>query len=80
MVRRPRGGVSSADRSRGNTEFRSYQFAESDDENASVIETAESRERRRGTEKPLTEMERGESRQINSSSPGKDGQHTKSKF
>ncbi|MCJ1463831.1 hypothetical protein MMC07_002440 [Pseudocyphellaria aurata] len=45
-----------------NTEFRSYHFidAEADDEedNASIIETAESSRRRKGKEMPLTKAER----------------------
>lgn len=43
-----------------NTEFRSYHFAEAeeDDGDASMTETAESNYRRRGTEKPLTKAER----------------------
>ncbi|KAF7889265.1 uncharacterized protein EAF01_010758 [Botrytis porri] len=42
-----------------NTEFRSYQFraADSSDPNAAIQETKESRERRKGTEKPLTDDE-----------------------
>ncbi|KAI9835870.1 MAG: hypothetical protein M1819_001768 [Sarea resinae] len=43
-----------------NTEFRSYRFTagDSDDANASLIETPESRELRRGTEHPLGEAEK----------------------
>lgn len=40
-----------------NTEFRTYTFDPSATESASLIETAESRTRRRGTEKPLSEAE-----------------------
>ncbi|TGO62405.1 hypothetical protein BOTNAR_0114g00030 [Botryotinia narcissicola] len=42
-----------------NTEFRSYHFraADSSDPNAAVQETKESRERRKGTERPLTDDE-----------------------
>lgn len=43
-----------------NTEFRSYTFSHEDDENASVVETAESRERRKGLETPLTADEQRE--------------------
>lgn len=47
-----------------NTEFRSYEFidATGEDGNASVQETRESRERRRGTEKPLSADEQRELR------------------
>ncbi|KAL8797682.1 MAG: hypothetical protein Q9195_000034 [Heterodermia aff. obscurata] len=42
-----------------NCEYRSYRFSDDAlDTNASMIETAESRARRRGTEKPLTKTER----------------------
>ncbi|KAF2092343.1 phosphoglycerate mutase-like protein [Saccharata proteae CBS 121410] len=37
-----------------NTEYRSYTFKPDTGDQASVVETEESRERRRGTEKPLT--------------------------
>ncbi|KAI9736569.1 MAG: hypothetical protein M1818_006080 [Claussenomyces sp. TS43310] len=40
-----------------NTEFRSYVFRYENDENASLIETPESCERRRGHNQPLTETE-----------------------
>ncbi|KAI4118633.1 MAG: hypothetical protein LQ338_007372 [Usnochroma carphineum] len=40
-----------------NCEFRSYCFVEGDDENASMEETQESRQRRGGTQKPLTKEE-----------------------
>ncbi len=43
-----------------NTEFRSYTFTHEDDENASVVETPESREKRRGLETPLTADEQRE--------------------
>ena len=42
-----------------NTEFRSYQFLDGSDR-SSVVETKESRELRRGTEKPLSETEQME--------------------
>jgi len=45
-----------------NTEFRSYNFRHEDDENASIVETPESRDRRRGLETPLTETEQRELR------------------
>lgn len=37
-----------------NTEYRSYAFIDGDEENASMLETAESRQRRVGREHPLT--------------------------
>ena len=40
-----------------NVEFRSFEFADEDGENASIVETHHSRESRRGTEKPLTQTE-----------------------
>jgi hypothetical protein len=40
-----------------NTEFRSYQFRSETDDGASLVETLESRERRKGEETPLTESE-----------------------
>lgn len=40
-----------------NTEFRSYTFDPSSGDEASLVETAESRMRRKGTEKPLSEAE-----------------------
>ncbi|KAL7276399.1 hypothetical protein RUND412_000603 [Rhizina undulata] len=40
-----------------NTEFRTYHYLEGEDENATIVETEESRERRRGTEKPLGKTE-----------------------
>lgn len=40
-----------------NTEFRSYTFDPASGDAASIIETGESRTRRRGTEKPLGESE-----------------------
>ncbi|KAI9784736.1 MAG: hypothetical protein M1816_000739 [Peltula sp. TS41687] len=40
-----------------NTECRSYQFMDEGGDNASLAETQESRQRRRGTEKPLTNDE-----------------------
>ncbi|KAI9787844.1 MAG: hypothetical protein M1816_007411 [Peltula sp. TS41687] len=40
-----------------NTEFRSYQFMDEGGDNASLAETQESSQRRRGTEKPLTNDE-----------------------
>lgn len=41
-----------------NVEYRSYKFADEDDENASLVETKQSRESRRGSEIPLTKEER----------------------
>ncbi|KAI9887703.1 MAG: hypothetical protein M1823_000452 [Watsoniomyces obsoletus] len=51
-----------------NTEFRSYRFEDAapgqqQDDNASLVETEESRQRRRGTEKPLTNTEKMELRE-----------------
>ncbi len=40
-----------------NTEFRSYKFKDENGDNASMIETVNSRERRRGWEKPPDESE-----------------------
>lgn len=40
-----------------NTEFRSYTFRSEDDDNASLVETPESREWRRGDDKPLSATE-----------------------
>jgi len=40
-----------------NTEFRSYVFADEDEDNASVVETDESKERRKGSKKPSGEGE-----------------------
>lgn len=40
-----------------NTEFRSYEFKSLEGEEAHLVETRESRERRKGDEKPLTEAE-----------------------
>ncbi|CAD6578034.1 MAG: hypothetical protein ASARMPRED_008501 [Alectoria sarmentosa] len=41
-----------------NVEYRSYKFADEDGENASLVETKQSREFRRGSEIPLTKEER----------------------
>ncbi|KZF21160.1 putative phosphoglycerate mutase [Xylona heveae TC161] len=41
-----------------NCEFRTYEFVDEEGDNASLKETAESRERRRGAEQPLTETEK----------------------
>ncbi|KAF6240025.1 hypothetical protein HO173_001635 [Letharia columbiana] len=41
-----------------NVELRSYEFANEDGENASLVETKGSRESRRGSEVPLTKEER----------------------
>ena len=45
-----------------NTELRSYEFSKESDEDAPIVETAASRERRRGTEKPLSRTEQMELR------------------
>jgi len=46
-----------------NVEYRSYQFPDEKGENASIVETIQSRELRRGTEKPLGKTERMELRE-----------------
>ncbi|KAI9827282.1 MAG: hypothetical protein M1832_005420 [Thelocarpon impressellum] len=43
-----------------NVEFRSFAFADGDDDSASLVETAESRQRRRGAETPMGATERME--------------------
>ena len=45
-----------------NTEYRSYEFVDGEETNASLKETKESRERRRGEEIPLTKDEQRELR------------------
>ena len=47
-----------------NVECRSFEFAVEGGENASIVETHRSRESRRGTEKPLSQTERMELREI----------------
>ena len=47
-----------------NTEFRTYQFKNGDDDSASILETAESRQLRTGTETPLSETEQFELKQV----------------
>ena len=54
------GGFAVAGTGWENAEFRSYQFTDDPSTNAALEETAESRDRRRGTEKPLDETERTE--------------------
>ncbi|PQE30394.1 phosphoglycerate mutase protein [Rutstroemia sp. NJR-2017a WRK4] len=58
-----------------NTEFRSYRFVDEkgDDANASVKETRESRERRKGTEKELTREEQENLRRVTEDSWGGGG-------
>lgn len=46
-----------------NCEFRTYHFVDGDDEKASIEETSESRNRRSGTEKPLTKAEKTQLRE-----------------
>jgi len=46
-----------------NTEFRSFQFLEEGGDNASIVETEESKERRKGTEHPLGKTEQMELRE-----------------
>ncbi|KAI4230303.1 MAG: hypothetical protein L6R36_000114 [Xanthoria steineri] len=46
-----------------NTEFRSYRFVDGDDQNASIEETAESRQRRGNEDKPLTKEEKTQMRE-----------------
>lgn len=55
LIGTPEGGAGWS-----NTEYRSYRFKDERDDNASLIETTESRERRRGTEKPLSQTEQME--------------------
>ena len=47
-----------------NTEFRTYQFKEGDEDRASLVETAKSRQLRNGTEKPPTETEQIELKRV----------------
>lgn len=51
-----------------NTEFRSYRFVDEEGENEAFVETVESRQRRRGTEKPLTEAEQTTLEEVESKS------------
>lgn len=46
-----------------NVEYRSYHFADEKGDIASIVETKQSRELRRGTEKPLGKAERMELRE-----------------
>ncbi|KAL6714531.1 hypothetical protein ACLMJK_007956 [Lecanora helva] len=46
-----------------NVEYRSFEFVNEEGENASIVETSRSKERRRGSEKPLTQTERMELRE-----------------
>lgn len=62
-----------------NAEFRTYRFPNPDDENASLEETSESRERRRGTEKPLSKTERMDLRQTTQKNWEQDGFQVQSK-
>ena len=62
-----------------NTEFRSYQFTEETGDNASIVETAFSRERRRGTEKPLSKTEQMELRETTHKAWEKSGLQIQSK-
>lgn len=55
-------------------EFRSYRFADDKGDNASVIETKQSRDLRQGTEIPLTKTERMELRET-AKSTWEDGAH-----
>jgi len=43
-----------------NVEFRSYTFADEEGDNATIAETAHSKDLRRGTQKPLTGAEQME--------------------
>ncbi len=62
-----------------NTETRSYRFPDENDENAPLEETSESREARRGTEKPLSKTEQLELREATHRSWEKDGFQHQSK-
>lgn len=53
-------GTPSAGTGWSNTEYRSYKFKDGKDGNPSLIETTESRERRRGKETPLSQTEQME--------------------
>lgn len=55
-------------------EFRSYHFADEKGDNASIFETKQSRESRKGTEIPLTKTERIELRET-AKSTWQDGGH-----
>lgn len=52
-----------------NAEFRSYRFVDEAGENEAMKETDESRERRRGTEKPFTEAEQRQLKSVQKTSP-----------
>ena len=62
-----------------NTEYRTYRFPDPRDENASLEETSKSRERRRGTEKPLSKTEQMELRQTTHKNWERDGFQVQSK-
>jgi len=47
-----------------NTEFRTYQFKEGHEDHASLVETAQSRQLRNGTETPPTETEQTELKRV----------------
>jgi len=56
-------------------EFRSYRFTDDKGDNASIVETKQSRDLRKGTEIPLTETERMEFRETTKSTWGDGGHH-----
>lgn len=51
-----------------NTEFRSYRFVDEEGPNEAFVETDESRQRRKGTEKPLTDAEQTKLKEVESKS------------
>ncbi len=56
-------------------EFRSYEFPNEDGDNASMVETKQSRELRKGREKPLTKTECMELRETVKSTREDGGHH-----
>lgn len=56
-------------------EYRSYRFEDEDGDNASMVETEQSRESRKGTEVPLTETERIQLQETVKSTWEAGGQH-----
>lgn len=59
-----------------NTEFRSYEFVDGEEENAGLVETKESRDRRKGEEIPLTRDEQRELRATAEKEWGQSGYQT----
>ena len=58
-----------------NVESRSYLFADENGDNATIVETQQSREARKGSEKPLTQTERMELRDTATKTWEADGYH-----